>query len=435
MQALLGIIVFCLIAWAVSENRRRIDWRVLLVGVILQFLLALVLLKVDQVRQAFTSLNIIVTSLDSATKAGTGFIFGYIGGGEAPFEVKNPARLFSLAFQALPLVLVMSALTSLLFYWKILPVIIKWISRLFSKTLGIGGAAALGSAANIFVGMVEAPLFIRPYISKLNRSELFIIMTTGMATIAGTMMVLYAWILTPVLGDAALGHLLVASIISAPAAIVMARLMVPQDKSMPVTAGELSDPHPAGNSMDAIAEGTMEGLKLWLNIIAMIIVLVALVELVNMMLGGLAAMIYDNPEPGTWTLQGILGWFFQYLAWLMGIPAAEMSKAGELLGIKVVLNEFLAYDAMAAYVSETNQALQAGTTLPAGHIILSERTRIILSYALCGFANLGSLGIMIGGLGGMSPERRSEIAGLGFKSILAGMLATMMTGAVVSFFY
>lgn len=434
MQAIIGILVFCLIAWALSENRRTINWRVILSGLLLQFILGLVLLKVAAIRKALGSLNIVVTSINDATLKGTEFIFGFIGGAAPPYEVVNPALSFSFAFQALPLVMVISALTSLLFYWKILPHVVKLFAFVLNKTMGIGGAAGLGSAANIFVGMVEAPLFIKPYMSKLNRSELFIIMTTGMSTIAGTMMVLYAFILTPVLGDDALGHLLVASILSAPAAIVISRLMVPETKEMQVTEGQNYEKHPAGNSMDAIAEGTMQGLKLWLNIIAMILVLVALVALVNMILAGIQGLWIENPDH-VMTLQGIFGWVFQPLAWLMGIPMAEISKAGEFMGIKVVLNEFLAYDGMAKYVAQVNLLESSAEGIPEGMVVLSQKTRVILSYALCGFANFGSLGIMIGGLGTMVPERRAEIAGLGLKSILAGVLATMMTGAVAGLLF
>ena len=345
--------------------------------------------------------------MDQATTAGTSIVFGYLGGGEAPFALTNPANSFIFAFKALPLIIVVSALSALLFYWRILPWIVKQLARLLSRSMGIGGALGLGAAANIFVGMIEAPLFIRPYLARLSRAELFALMTTGMATIAGTMMVLYASILADIRADA-LGQILSASVISIPAALVIALILVPQkgksDDNEAVIRSE------ASSAMDAITRGTLDGVKLLINVIAMLIVFVALVALINIAL----AWIPDvNGEPVT--LQRILGLVFAPLVWLMGIPSDEVLTAGSLMGIKTILNEFLAYLQLAA--------------LPAD--ALSPRSEMIMIYALCGFANFGSLGIMLGGIGIMVPERRTEIAGLGLKSILAGTLATMMTGAFV----
>jgi CNT family concentrative nucleoside transporter len=270
------------------------------------------------------------------------------------------------------------------------------------KTLGVGGALGLGAAANIFVGMVEAPLFVRPYLSKLSRSELFSLMTCGMATIAGTMMVLYATILGPVIPDV-MGHILIASLISAPAAIMVARMMVPETGSG--TEGQLVAPQSATSAMDAITQGTLSGLQLLLNIIAMLVVLVALVSLFNQILAG-----FGSPS-----LQELLGILMSPVVWLMGIPWEEAKTAGALMGTKTVLNEFLAYLEMSRLSQDD----------------LGERSRLIMTYALCGFANFGSLGIMIGGMGTMAPERRQEIVGLGIKSIIAGTLATCLTGTVV----
>ena len=321
-------------------------------------------------------------------------MFGYLGGGDLPFDEKFPGSSFILAFQALPLILVVSALTALLTYWRILPWIVRGFAFVLQKTLCVGGAVGLATAANIFVGMVEAPLFIRPYLAKLSRSELFVLMAGGMATIAGTVLVVYGFILGQTIPDAA-GHLLMASIISAPAAVTIALLMVPDDGSS--TAAEFTPNPEASGTMDAITKGTMAGLTLLLNVTAMLIVLVALVYLANTILGGLTGLIGLEPL----TLQQILGWIMAPVCWLMGT--------------KTVLNEFLAYLAM--------------TQLPTD--ALSERSELIMTYALCGFANLGSLGIMIGGLATLVPERRAEIVGLGGKSLIAGTLATCMTGAVV----
>ena len=302
--------------------------------------------------------------------------------------------------------LVISALSSILFYWKILPIVVKAFSFLLQKTLRIGGAVALGAAANIFLGMVEAPLLIRPYLRRMTRSELFITMTCGMANIAGTVMVLYALILNRVMPDA-MGHILVASILSTPAAIIISLMLVPETEE--VTSGRLEPPQAATSTMDAIAKGTAEGLTLFLNIIAMLLVLVSLVALTNLILGLLPPL---GGEP--LTLQRILGYIMAPVAWLIGIPWSE-APAGALLGTKTILNEFIAYVDLA--------------NLPAG--TLNPRSQLIMIYALCGFANLGSLGILIGGMGAMAPERRDEIVGLGMKSILAGTMATLMVGAII----
>jgi len=407
LQSLFGIIVIAGIAWLLSEDRRSIHWRTVIAGLLLQFSLALICLKLPQAQSIFRILNRIVLLLDQATTAGTSFVFGYLGGARFPVDVPDPTAVFVLAFKSMPLVIVVSALSSLLFYWRILPWLVKQFSRLLVHSMGIGGALGLGAAANIFVGMIEAPLFIRPYLSRLSRSEMFALMTTGMATVAGTMMVLYASVLSGVRPDA-LGQILSASVISVPAALLISLMMVPGKDE--VFAGDILLRSEAKGSMDAITRGTLDGVRLVINIIAMLIVFVALVALVNLLLGLLPDI---GGEPVT--LQRILGVLFAPLVWLMGIPADEIRQAGSLMGIKTILNEFLAY-------------LQL-VDLPAS--ALSDRSRLIMIYALCGFANFGSLGIMLGGLGTMIPERRDEITLLGMKSIVAGTLATMMTGAFV----
>lgn len=396
-----------LIAWATSENRRAIPVRTLIVGLLLQLVLALILLKLPPVREVFLALNDVVRALQQATLAGTSVVLGYLGGGDVPFETKQGASSFVLAFQALPLVLVISALSALLYHWRILPLVVQGFAWCLRKTLNIGGTAGVGTAANIFVGMVEAPLLVRPYLATASRSDLFIIMTAGMATIAGTMMVLYATFLTGVIADP-LGHLLTASVLNAPAAIVIAQLMIPpQPEAEPETVKITS---PYDNAMDAITRGTLDGLTLLLNIGAMLIVLIALVALANAALGLLPDM-----GGGAITLQRLLGFVMAPVAWLIGIPASEAATAGSLLGTKIVLNELIAYLSMGK--------------LPDG--TLSEGSRLILAYALCGFANFASLGIMIGGLGAMAPERRREIVALGLRSVLAGVLSTCLTAALV----
>ena len=407
LQSAFGILVFIALVWAFSEDRSRIPWRTLLVGVALQFALAAVLLWLPLFRQAFLGLNDLLLSLEQATRAGTEFVFGYLGGATPPYEETGAGSTFILAFRALPLILLVSALSALLFYWRLLPLLVRLLSRLLQRAMGIGGALALGAATNIFVGMVEAPLFVRPYLKEMTRSELFTLMTTGMATVAGTVMVLYASLLREAVPDA-MGHILIASLISAPAAIVIAQVLVPPEAR--ATAGELVPPEAASSSMDAVTKGTLQGVALLINITAMLVVMVALVSLANMLLG-----LLPTVDAAPLTLQRILGWLLAPVAWLMGMPWDQALTGGSLLGTKTILNELLAYLDLAALPEDR----------------LDARSRLIMTYALCGFANFGSLGIMLGGLGTMVPERRAEIVALGMKSIFAGALATCMTGAVV----
>ncbi|MCP4002518.1 MAG: nucleoside:proton symporter, partial [Gammaproteobacteria bacterium] len=286
LQGLAGLIAIPLIAWLLSENRKYIVdnglHRILVIGMVLQFLIALLLTKLPAAEALFLGLNELMLSLEQATLQGTQFVFGFLGGGEMPFETRNPGANFILAFRALPIVLVISALSALLHHWRILPWLVKSISTMLQRSMNIGGALGLASAANIFMGMVEAPLLVRPYLARMSRAELFALMTTGMATIAGTMLALYASVLGGVIPNA-LGHILTASLISAPAALMLALIMVPQQQSH--TPGELTENLPHSNSMDAITYGTIEGLKLLANIVAMLIVLIALVSLANQLLG------------------------------------------------------------------------------------------------------------------------------------------------------
>lgn len=410
VQSGFGLLVLLALACAVSEDRRQIPWKTVGSGMVLMLLLALVLLKLPGTRYLFLGLNHLVEMLETAIHAGTSFVFGYLGGGALPFDPGGAAggSTYILAFRGLPLVLLASALSSLLFYWRVLPWVVGGFARLLNRTMGVGGAEGLSAAANVFLGMVEAPLFVRPYLSRVSRGELLSMMACGMATIAGTVMVLYAGILSPVLPDA-MGHILVASIISAPAAIVVSRILVPTPEDR-VTGADISVPSEAGSAMEAIANGTMAGVTLLINIVALLVVLVALVKLVNLFLAW-APAVGGDPL----TLQRILGVVMAPLMWLIGIPWSECMTAGSLMGIKTVLNEFLAYLELSRLSDDA----------------LSSRSRLILTYAMCGFANPGSLGIMIGGLGVMAPERRAEIVRLGAKAILAGTLATCMTGAVV----
>ncbi|WP_026607631.1 NupC/NupG family nucleoside CNT transporter [Methylocapsa acidiphila] len=402
-----GILALLLLAWLLSENRRGPALRVVFGGVALQLGLALALLKFPPATWVFLLLNRAVAALQAATDAGTSFVFGYLGGGPLPFAETRPEASFILGFRAFPLVLVISALASLLFYLGILQKIVWVLAWTLRRTLGIGGALGLGACVHIFVGMVEAPLLVRPYLRSMARGELFALMSCGMAGIAGTVMVIYASLLGPVIPDA-LGMILIASIISTPAALAVAAIMVPFAPNLK-EAGRLDIADPPSSMMEAIVRGANEGIGFLANIIAMLIVLVALVALINMTL----AFIPHADDP--LTLQRLFGFGFRPIVWLIGIPAAETEAAARLMGVKTALNEFVAYVELARLPQEA----------------LSPRSRLIMTFALCGFANFGSLGIMIGGMSVMAPERKREIAQLGLRSIVSGTLATSMSGAVV----
>ena len=409
LQSAFGIFALLALAWLFGENRRAVSLRQAAIGLFVTLVTAIVLIKVPLVSRVFGAINDAVGAIASASRAGTSFVFGYLGGGALPYDLKAPGADFILAFQALPIVLVMSVLTTLLFYWRVLPPVVRGMAWLLERTLGIGGAVGLSTAANIFLGMVEAPLFIRPYLAKLTRSELFLVMTGGMAGIAGTVLVLYATLLAPLIPDAA-AHFVIASVLGAPAAILVSLIMVPETGDRH-TGGALIDPQMhASSTMDAIVKGTTAGLELLLNIIAMLIVLVALVYLANALLS-----LLPNAGGGAITLQRMLGYVMAPVCWLMGLPWTQAITAGSLMGTKTVLNELIAYVDLSKLGVET----------------LDARSRLIMLYAMCGFANFGSLGIMVGGLGTMAPERRDEINSLGLKSIVSGTLTTCLMGAIV----
>jgi len=398
-QSALGIVVIVALAWAVSENRRAFDWRIVASGLGMQLVIALVLLKLPVARDVLFGLNGVVTMLNEATRTGSGFVFGYIGGGPLPFTATAPNNLVSLAFGVLPLVMVISALSAILWHWGILGRIVNGVAFVLKRVMGIGGAVGLGAAATVFLGNIEGQLVIRPYLSRMSRTELFILMTTGLAVIAGTVFVLYATILAPVMPDS-LGHLLVASMMSLPAAIMIARIMVP-GKADTDHSGKTG--HEYRSTMDAMSDGTENGLKIYLQIIAMLLVTVALVALVNAILAYFPAL-----GGAPLTLERILGWVFAPVVWLYGVKASDAVAAGGLMGTKIVLNELISYVNMA--------------NLPPG--TLSPRTIHIMVYAMCGFANTASVGILIAGMGALLPDRRDEIVPLALKALLSGAMAT-----------
>ena len=409
LQSAFGIIALLAIAWVFGENRRAVSLKQAAIGLAVTLLTAVILIKLPLVASAFGAINDTVGAISAASRAGTSFVFGYVGGGPLPFDLKAPGAEFVLGFQALPIVLVMSVLTTLLFYWRVLPPVVRGMAWLLEHTLGVGGAVGLSTAANIFLGMVEAPLFVRPYLAQMTRSELFLVMTGGMAGIAGTVLVLYATLLAPLIPDAA-AHFVIASVLGAPAAILVSLIMVPETTDR-LTGGALDDPEmQATDTMDAIVKGTASGLELLLNIVAMLIVLVALVHLANAVLG-----LLPNVGGDSISLQRMLGYIMAPVCWLMGLPWSQAVTAGSLMGTKTVLNELIAYVDLSKLGADA----------------LDPRSRLIMLYAMCGFANFGSLGIMVGGLGTMAPERRDEINSLGLKSIASGTLTTCLMGAIV----
>lgn len=406
-HAVPGLGALLLFAFLCSEDKRRIPWRTVIGGVVLQIVFALILLGIPGTNRAMFWLNDAANALHVATLTGTQFVFGYLGGGAPAFAEAHPGASFILAFQALPLVLTISALASLLFYWGVLQRITSGFAWLLRRSMGISGPLALGAAVHVFVGMIEAPLLVRPYLARMQRGELFALMTCGMAGVAGTVMIIYASFLSPLVPNA-LGNILIASIVSTPAGLAIAALMVPftpGDRA----EGRLVIEDPPHGSLDALVKGTIDGIPILAAIVAVLLVTVALVTLANMALG-----LLPDWDGAAITLQRLFALPFQPVMWLIGVPWAETGAASMLMATKTVLNEFVAY-------------LNFSQMPPDA---FSPRTRIILTYALCGFANFGSLGIVIGGLGAMVPARRGEIVQLGLRTILSGTLATCMSGAV-----
>lgn len=404
LQSGFGLLGLAALAWLAGGLRRPLPWRVILAGLGLQLGLAALLLHVPVLRAGFALLGDAVTALSRATQAGTSLVFGYLGGAPLPFAELRPGGSFILFFQALPLLLVVGALSAVLYHWRVLPLAVGLLARLLRRALGLSGACGFSVAANVFVGMVEAPLLIRAWLGRLSEAELFMVMTAGLATIAGNMLVVYAALLAPVVPDVA-GQLLVASLISAPAAVLAAALMRPPGPPGPPAPEERMAPPLYDSTMEAVVRGTADGLALLLGVMASLIVFVALVALANMVLEPLTGL----------TLQALLGYVFRPLAWLMGVPDEHVPAVGAALGIKVALNEFIAYLELAN----------------SGGLGLDARSRLILTYALCGFSNVASVGIMLAGMTGMCPERRADIVKLGMPALVAANIACCMTGATV----
>ena len=414
LQPALGLFPLLALGAIFSENIKSIKIRYVLSGILLQFVLVLLLTKVDLVSSAFEVLSNGVMIIKEANDYGTGFVFGYLADGapNAPFDVANPGGTFIFAFGGLTLVILMSAVSAILWHLKVIPVIVNILSVLFKKPLNVGGPIGLGATANVFLGQVEAPLLIKPYLSAMTRHELLIIMTVGMSTIAGSVMVVYTTLLSPIYGSGLIGHFLSASLISVPAGIMYANMMIPSDVKTEFPDDKSDDLY--SSTMDAVTQGTKNGLDMFLNISAMLIVVMALVFLLNAILG-----LLPNFNETPITLELILGYIFIPLAWFMGIPWSESLAAGQLLGVKTALNEFVAY----LYLSDTDT------------YSLSDKSRMIMLYALCGFANISSVGILLSGISAMVPERRMDLISVSGKALWAALLASCLTGFMVGILY
>lgn len=411
LRGVAGVFAFMFIAWLLGRDRRTVNWRFVLAGLGLQLALALLLLKVPGVSDALFAINRMVGVLEEVTTKSAGFMFGYLSGGKAPFEIADQSANYIVAFRVLPLVLVVSALSSVLFYLGVLPWIIRQFARLLRKSFGVSGALGFGAAASVFMGIIETPILVRPYLAAMGRAELFTLITCAMATVSGTVMVLYASVVGPYI-PGAMGHILAASVISVPAALLIAHLMDPAAPAAGHDPDHFKLPRQGTNIADALMRGTNDGARMCVNIAASIIVMFAMVHLVNKGI---------NAVPGLdgLTLQGMLGWVMRPLVWLAGVPWAESAAAGELMGVKTILNEFVAY-------------LQFAQSGGAG---LSPRSSLIMMYSMCGFANLGSLGIVVGGLSAVLPDRTEELFVSCARAMIAGTLATLMTGAFIGILY
>lgn len=407
LQPVLGVLVMLLLAGVCSERRRSVRWRFVAFALFIQAILATAFLKLPPAVASFQYINRGVAAMERATQSGTSFVFGFVGGAPAPYVSSGTGSDIVLAFRFLPLIIVISALATLFTYWRILPAIVRLLAAVVERVMGIGGAVALASVASPFLGMVESSILIRPYVALLTRSELCMVMCTGLATIAGTVLVIYSAMLAPIIPDAA-SHLLVASVISLPAAMAISRILVPEDSA--ATPGKISVPLVVHGPFDALSQGTKQGLELFWNVVAVLLVFVALVSLVDSVFSLLPAV---NGAPVT--LERLFGVVFAPVAWLIGVPWNEAATVGQLIGTKTVLNELIAYRQLAGLGQET----------------LSDHSRLIATYALCGFANLGSVGILVAGLSTMAPERRRDIASLGVRALVGGTLANCTTAAIV----
>ena len=414
LQPILGFFALLLLGAVFSENIKAIKIKYLISAVVIQVVLAYILINLPIISTFFEYLSYGVMTLKDANDYGTAFVFGYLADGapNAPFEISNQANTFIFAFGGLTLIIVMSAISALLWHWRVIPVLVNALAIIFKKPLDVGGPVGLSAAANIFLGQVEAPLLVRPYLAAMSKNELLILMTVGMSTIAGSVMVIYTTMLAPIYGLGLIGHFLTASLISVPAAIMYANMMIPSDTKTDFPADDSSKMY--SSTMHALTRGTQSGIDIFLNVAAMLIVVMALVFLVNATLD-----VFPDFQGQPLTMERIAGWIFAPLAWCMGIPWQESQAAGELLGVKTILNEFVAY----IYLADTST------------YVLSEKSSLIMLYALCGFANFSSVGILLSGMSAMVPERREDLIAVSLKALWGALLASCMTGFIVGILY
>lgn len=414
IQAIIGFIGLVCIAIPFSNNKSSINFKHIFVAIILQILLAFALVKIPFIVQIFSYLSDGVSALQTATQEGAEFVFGYLSNNSmSPFEDSGTGNSMIFAFQILPLIIVISALSALLWFWNVLPLIIRAISKIFEKLFNIGGPIGLGATANIIMGQVEAPLLVKPYLSRMTEKELLILMTAGMSTVSGSIMIALVSMLAPQFPDTNLiQHLVSASILSIPAAIMYANIMIPSNEVTNFDGASV--PKVYDSSMDAITRGTKDGLDICLNVAAILIAFIALVSLLNSILSICGGWIGISDL----SLQLILGYIFFPIVWLMGVPLSETLASAELLGLKTALNEFVAYGALAN--------IEPG--------ILSERSKLITLYALCGFANFSSVGILVSGISAMAPERKNDLIKVSLKALIGATLASCMTGLVIGIF-
>tara|TARA_Y100000591_G_scaffold20739_1_gene15287 strand:+ start:813 stop:2054 length:1242 start_codon:yes stop_codon:yes gene_type:complete len=410
VQSLIGIVGLILISLPFSESIQKIKVKFIIFALLIQISLAFLLLEIPFISSFFDVMSMAVESLRLSAIEGSSFVFGYLGGGDAPFEISNNQNLPIFAFTFLPMLIFLSALSALLWHWKILPLLIKLLAKLFERPLDAKGPIGLAATANIFLGQLEAPLLIKPYLNKMNQRDLLIIMTVGMSTIAGSVMVLYiTWLDNKFSG--VIGHFLTASILSVPAAIMFSNILIPSAQTELKTVKE--DLKMYESSMDAISVGTKDGLNMFLSVIASLIVFLSLVALADFLLA-----IFPNVYGEPISLQRIAALIFAPIAWLMGIPFAEIIPAGNLLGTKTIFNELIAF----------NDLRELNTS------ILSERSQLIMLYGICGFANISSVGILLGGLSAICPDIRGTLLKIAFRALFAATLASCLTGTVVSLF-
>ena len=414
IQAIIGFIGLVCIAIPFSNNKSSINFKHIFAAIILQILLAFALVKIPFIVQIFAYLSDGVSALQTATQEGAEFVFGYLSNNSmSPFEISGTGNSMIFAFQILPLIIVISALSALLWFWNVLPLIIRAISKIFEKLFNIGGPIGLGATANIIMGQVEAPLLVKPYLSRMTEKELLILMTAGMSTVSGSIMIALVSMLAPQFPDTNLiQHLVSASILSIPAAIMYANIMIPSNEVTNFDGASV--PKVYDSSMDAITRGTKDGLDICLNVAAILIAFIALVSLLNSILSIFGGWIGISDL----SLQLILGYIFFPIVWLMGVPLSETLASAELLGLKTALNEFVAYGALAN--------IEPG--------VLSDRSKLITLYALCGFANFSSVGILVSGISAMAPERKNDLIKVSLKALIGATLASCMTGLVIGIF-